>query len=81
MLDSSKDGLKMDAMKRIINVSHTGQNPPLPSLTSTLRMFQLVAKGKDVSELFPAVVKNVAAKNLEVFQREPGDIPISHVFS
>ncbi|KHN77926.1 AP-3 complex subunit beta-1 [Toxocara canis] len=45
MLDSSKDSLKMDAMKRIIN---------------------LVAKGRDVSELFPAVVKNVAAKNLEL---------------
>lgn len=29
-------------------------------------LFQLVAKGRDVSELFPAVVKNVAAKNLEV---------------
>lgn len=28
--------------------------------------FQMVAKGKDTSELFPAVVKNVAAKNLEV---------------
>lgn len=27
---------------------------------------KLVAKGRDVSELFPAVVKNVAAKNLEV---------------
>ncbi|CAG9540238.1 unnamed protein product [Cercopithifilaria johnstoni] len=45
MLDSSKDNLKMDAMKRIIN---------------------LVAKGRDASELFPAVVKNVAAKNLEL---------------
>ncbi|VDM95160.1 unnamed protein product [Thelazia callipaeda] len=45
MLDGSKDNLKMDAMKRIIN---------------------LVAKGRDVSELFPAVVKNVAAKNLEL---------------
>ncbi|VDK44961.1 unnamed protein product [Anisakis simplex] len=45
MLDSSKDSLKVDAMKRIIN---------------------LVAKGRDVSELFPAVVKNVAAKNLEL---------------
>ncbi|VDN32187.1 unnamed protein product, partial [Cylicostephanus goldi] len=44
MLDSSKDNLKVDAMKRIIN---------------------LIAKGKDVSELFPAVVKNVAAKNVE----------------
>lgn len=26
----------------------------------------MVAKGKDASELFPAVVKNVAAKNIEV---------------
>lgn len=26
----------------------------------------MVARGKDVSELFPAVVKNVAVKNLEV---------------
>uniref|UniRef100_A0AC35TGP9 AP-3 complex subunit beta n=1 Tax=Rhabditophanes sp. KR3021 TaxID=114890 RepID=A0AC35TGP9_9BILA len=45
MLDSNKENLKMDAMKRIIN---------------------LVARGKDVSEMFPAVVKNVAAKNLEL---------------
>lgn len=28
--------------------------------------FQLIAKGKNASELFPAVVKNVASKNLEV---------------
>ena len=26
----------------------------------------MVAKGKDASELFPAVVKNVVSKNLEV---------------
>ncbi|CAI5439169.1 unnamed protein product [Caenorhabditis angaria] len=45
MLDSNKDNLKVDAMKRIIN---------------------LIAKGKDVSDLFPAVVKNVAAKNVEL---------------
>ncbi|CAB3410595.1 unnamed protein product [Caenorhabditis bovis] len=45
MLDSNKDNLKVDAMKRII---------------------QLIAKGRDVSELFPAVVKNVAAKNVEL---------------
>uniref|UniRef100_A0AC35FXM3 AP-3 complex subunit beta n=1 Tax=Panagrolaimus sp. PS1159 TaxID=55785 RepID=A0AC35FXM3_9BILA len=44
-LDSNKENLKMDAMKRIIS---------------------MVAKGKDVSELFPAVVKNVAVKNLEL---------------
>uniref|UniRef100_A0A915PPW8 AP-3 complex subunit beta n=1 Tax=Setaria digitata TaxID=48799 RepID=A0A915PPW8_9BILA len=53
MLDSSKDNLKMDAMKRIINLSG-------------IFIVKLVAKGRDVSELFPAVVKNVAAKNLEL---------------
>lgn len=30
-------------------------------------LIKLVAKGRDVSELFAAVVKNVAAKNLEVY--------------
>ena len=45
MLDSSKDSLKLDAMKRII---------------------AMMAKGRDVSDLFPAVVKNVASKNIEV---------------
>lgn len=45
MLDSNKENLKTDAMKRVIS---------------------MVAKGKDCSELFPAVVKNVAAKNLEL---------------
>ncbi|KAK3745780.1 hypothetical protein QZH41_015967 [Actinostola sp. cb2023] len=44
MLDSSKDNLKLDAMKRIIS---------------------LMATGKDMSELFPPVVKNVASKNVE----------------
>ncbi|KJH51580.1 adaptin region [Dictyocaulus viviparus] len=55
MLDSSKDSLKIDAMKRIINVS-----------LSKYAIMALIAKGKDVSELFPAVVKNVAAKNVEL---------------
>ncbi|XP_011176277.1 AP-3 complex subunit beta-1 [Solenopsis invicta] len=45
MLDSNKDGLKLEAMKRIIG---------------------MVAKGKDASEMFPAVVKNVVSKNIEV---------------
>ena len=30
--------------------------------------WQMVAKGKDASDLFPAVVKNVVSKNLEVGQ-------------
>ncbi|XP_076039597.1 adaptor related protein complex 3 subunit ruby isoform X2 [Oratosquilla oratoria] len=45
MLDGNKDGLKLEAMKRIIG---------------------MVAKGRDASDLFPAVVKNVVSNNLEV---------------
>ncbi|XP_078374123.1 AP-3 complex subunit beta-2-like isoform X2 [Oculina patagonica] len=45
MLDSSKDNLKLDAMKRIIG---------------------MMADGRDMSDLFAAVVKNVVSKNVEV---------------
>ncbi|XP_071965282.1 AP-3 complex subunit beta-2-like isoform X2 [Antedon mediterranea] len=45
MLDSNKDGLKLEAMKRIIG---------------------MIAKGKDASDLFAAVVKNVVSKNIEI---------------
>ena len=31
-----------------------------------MAVFQLIAKGKDASDLFPAVVKNVVSKNIEV---------------
>ncbi|XP_065363905.1 AP-3 complex subunit beta-2 isoform X2 [Calliphora vicina] len=45
MLDSNKDGLKLEAMKRIIG---------------------MIARGRDAGDLFPAVVKNVVSKNIEV---------------
>ncbi|KAK6316139.1 hypothetical protein J4Q44_G00136630 [Coregonus suidteri] len=45
MLESNKESLKLEAMKRIVG---------------------LIAKGKNASELFPAVVKNVASKNTEL---------------
>ncbi|KAK0140886.1 AP-3 complex subunit beta-1 [Merluccius polli] len=45
MLESNKESLKLEAMKRIVG---------------------LIAKGKNASELFPAVVKNVANKNIEL---------------
>ncbi|XP_039614326.1 AP-3 complex subunit beta-1 [Polypterus senegalus] len=45
MLESNKDSLKLEAMKRIVG---------------------LIAKGKNSSDLFPAVVKNVASKNIEL---------------
>ncbi|XP_076020068.1 AP-3 complex subunit beta-1 isoform X2 [Genypterus blacodes] len=45
MLESNKESLKLEAMKRVVG---------------------LIAKGKNASELFPAVVKNVASKNIEI---------------
>ncbi|XP_063066241.1 AP-3 complex subunit beta-1 [Engraulis encrasicolus] len=45
MLESNKESVKLDAMKRIV---------------------ELIAKGKNVPELFPSVVKNVASKNIEL---------------
>ncbi|XP_055855932.1 AP-3 complex subunit beta-2 [Episyrphus balteatus] len=45
MLDSNKDGLKLEAMKRIIS---------------------MLARGRNASDLFPSVVKNVVSKNIEV---------------
>lgn len=45
MLDSNKDNLKLEAMKRIV---------------------AMIAKGRNASDLFPAVVKNVVSKNVEV---------------
>jgi hypothetical protein len=48
MLDSNKENLKLDAMKRIVG---------------------MIAKGKNASDLFPAVVKNVVSKNVEVLLR------------
>uniref|UniRef100_A0AAR2KFV6 AP-3 complex subunit beta n=1 Tax=Pygocentrus nattereri TaxID=42514 RepID=A0AAR2KFV6_PYGNA len=45
MLESTKESLKLEAMKRVVG---------------------LIARGKNASELFPAVVKNVASKNIEL---------------
>lgn len=56
MLDSSKDSLKLEAMKRIIG---------------------MVARGRDASDLFPAVVKNVVSKNIEVILNEKMS-PVEH---
>lgn len=64
MLDSNKDSLKLEAMKRIIGVSkkYLINTDLFPAVCFS----QMVAKGRDASELFPAVVKNVVSKNIEV---------------
>lgn len=66
MLEENKENIKMEAMKRIINVKNHFYLNILCFLVTNLLLFQMVAKGKDVSELFPSVVKNVAVKNLEL---------------
>uniref|UniRef100_A0A5F8GXP6 Clathrin/coatomer adaptor adaptin-like N-terminal domain-containing protein n=1 Tax=Monodelphis domestica TaxID=13616 RepID=A0A5F8GXP6_MONDO len=53
MLDTNKDSLKLEAMKRIV---------------------AMIARGKNASDLFPAVVKNVACKNIEVRAHRKGPI-------
>lgn len=78
MLENSKESLKLEAMKRIVGVGHSGR--PRSHIKIIFKMttsvwcfilhfhlsYQLIAKGKNASELFPAVVKNVASKNIEV---------------
>lgn len=76
MLESNKESLKLEAMKRVVGVSASWESTFLKSLTASrvcrlklsycLICSQLIAKGKNSSELFPAVVKNVASKNIEV---------------
>lgn len=108
MLDSNKDSLKLEAMKRIVAVSthpwriwlshlrksvklctflskqkskcEKGCNWPFVAVPEPLKTFillicfalsvcflvQMIARGKNASDLFPAVVKNVACKNIEV---------------
>ena len=63
MLDSNKDSQKLEAMKMIIGVCVVPSKQCLFKISSFL---QMVAKGKDCTDLFPAVVKNVVSKNSEV---------------
>ena len=61
-LDSNSDREKLDAMKRLIAVSIIAS-----ALTLQLRHSQkLISKGRNVSEFFAQVVKNVASHNLEI---------------
>ncbi|KFV20005.1 AP-3 complex subunit beta-2, partial [Tauraco erythrolophus] len=56
MLDSNKDSLKLEAMKRIVAGAKNGK----------WDFYFFPRRGKNASDLFPAVVKNVACKNIEV---------------
>lgn len=65
MLDSNKDVLKLEAMKVLIGVSEW-RHVLYFILNNEHRIKQMIAKGTDCSDYFPAVVKNVVAKNSEV---------------
>lgn len=89
MLDTNKDSLKLEAMKRIVAVRRGpslggGLGGPwplvdhpllsaglLPSSSPLTLTPQMIARGKNASDLFPAVVKNVACKNIEVSAPPP----------
>src|SRR5438477_4384294 len=62
-LNSSSDREKLDAMKRIVAVCSS-----TVSLSSTfsLALNQLISKGRNASEYFAQVVKNVASQNFEI---------------
>lgn len=64
MLDSNKDNLKLEAMKRIIGMVAKVSKHTIPYLhfLDNSKHFQ----GRDASDLFPAVVKNVVSKNIEI---------------
>ncbi|MBN3277217.1 AP3B2 protein, partial [Polyodon spathula] len=67
MLDSNKDSLKLEAMKRIVARRTDRPRAVTTKPASTPEhVTSMIARGKNASDLFPAVVKNVACKNIEV---------------
>ena len=60
-LDSNSDREKLDAMKRLIAVCFS-----LSSCSRLLNVRKMISKGRNVSEFFAQVVKNVASNNLEI---------------
>jgi AP-3 complex subunit beta len=61
-LDSSSDREKLDAMKRLVAVRESR----LFGSSIDHGFLQLISKGRNVSEYFAQVVKNVASQNLEI---------------
>ena len=64
-LDSNSDREKLEAMKRLIAVRLIQVCCYFQAICRIL-FTQLISKGRNVSEFFPQVVKNVASHNLEV---------------
>src|SRR5260221_413567 len=63
-LDSGSEREKLEAMKRLIAVSVSP--PPYSSPVTQSEGYQMISKGRNVSEYFAQVVKNVASPSLEV---------------
>jgi len=60
-LDSGSEREKLEAMKRLVAVSVSP-----PPYSSPVTGYQMISKGRNVSEYFAQVVKNVASPSLEV---------------
>ncbi|XP_008101130.2 AP-3 complex subunit beta-1 isoform X1 [Anolis carolinensis] len=57
----SSDGKKNEDLKQMLE-----SNKDSAKLDAMKRVVGMIARGKNASELFPAVVKNVASKNIEI---------------
>lgn len=57
----SSDTKKNEDLKQMLESSKDSAK-----LDAMKRIVGMIAKGKNASELFPAVVKNVASKNIEI---------------
>ena len=63
-LDSNSDREKIDGLKRLVAVRYLLSLRLTQSILKCSR--KLISKGRNVSEFFPYVVKNVASPNLEI---------------
>ena len=57
-----------------VHVHGNGNDIKVISLSVCVCSLQMIARGKNTSDLFPAVVKNVACKNIEVSIQLPAEI-------
>ena len=65
MLDSSKESLKLEGTT-FSNTFNTNLPFKIGISSAMKRIIGMIARGRDASDLFPAVVKNVVSKNIEI---------------
>ncbi|TKR63116.1 hypothetical protein L596_026990 [Steinernema carpocapsae] len=66
-VEIAEGGIMVDSKARFADLKMMlDSNKDKDKMEAMKRIINMVARGKDAAELFPAVVKNVAAKNLEL---------------